>query len=419
MKKKSIILIIIILIVICIGGISLIKYNDYKKVQTKLQQEKDILDNIKNHFSEFVVTNKETKLYKKDNDEFIEFGKINASISVSLDKTQKITLETKYFYIPDLDLYIYYEDVNKGDEYIKSDRYKKYIYFNNNIITKPETTFYNKEGMYLYQINNSFEFKVLVKEQNRYGVIFNDELLYVNKDDVEGIYKYDNGESNKNKIKTVTYHFIYNPETTPCSESICQSLEQFESHLKYLSENDCFTLKLDELEMYLDGKINIPEKSIVLTIDDGTILEKEAITLLEKYNLNATLFVITSWIDPNNFISSNLDLESHTHDMHNQYECPGYGNQGGGILCLPEEKVLNDLRTSQEKLGGSKYFAYPFFDFNARAISLLKEADFNMAFIGQYDTDGYSYPGITDKYKLRRKTIFSDTTLEEFKTYLN
>ena len=104
--------------------------------------------------------------------------------------------------------------------------------------------------------------------------------------------------------------------------------------------------------------------------------------------------------------------------MHNQYECAGYGSQGGGILCLDDDYVLNDLKTSQDLLGGSKYFAYPFYDFNDRAISLLKQSGFKLAFIGQYDTDGYSYPMVTDRFKVRRKTIFSTASMSEFISFL-
>ena len=76
--------------------------------------------------------------------------------------------------------------------------------------------------------------------------------------------------------------------------------------------------------------------------------------------------------------------------------------------------MLSDLKTSQDKLGGSVYFAYPFFDYNDRAIELLKKAGFHMAFIGQSDTDGYSFPNKTDKFKLRRKTVFNDLTQQDF-----
>lgn len=417
MKKKFIFTIVIVIMAV-ISFILIINHNNKIKIKQQEKSLQDSLNNIASHYNEKVITIRETKLYKLDNDKYIESGEINKDIYLVLESIN-IKEDTKYFLIKDLDLFIYYEDVEPVESYIVDERYNNYIYFNNNIITKSATKFYDINGKYLYTLNQSFDFRVLVKDDNRYGVVYNNQLLFIKNDDVENIYYNDNNQSNKDKIKTLTYHFLYNPETTSCNEYICQSLSQFESHLKYIRENDYFTLKLDELEMYLDGKINIPEKSIVLTIDDGTVLDQGAIELLEKYEVNATLFVITSWVDPNNFKSNYLDLESHTDNMHNQYECPGYGNQGGGILCLPEEQVLNDLKTSQEKLGGSYYFAYPFFDFNDRAISLLKQAGFHMAFIGQYDTDGYSYPNKTDKFKLRRTTIFSDTTMDEFISYLN
>ncbi len=417
MKKKAFLILIAVLLIIILI-ISILYLNNKNEKNNIIKDKIDAIEEIKKHYSKYVLTNKETNLYKKENDKYIGAGKINSNVVIRLDKAD-ITLDTKYFYIPDLELYIDYNSVDPTDEYIKDDRYNNYIYFNNNITTNNVTSFYDKDNNLLYTINQSFDFKVLIKDDDRYGVVFNDELVYVNSDDVLNIYDNANTDlKNKSKIRTLTYHFIYNPEKQECNQSICQSLSQFESHLKYIRENDYFTLKLDELEMYLDGKLQIPEKSIVLTIDDGTILDVDAVKLLEKYDSNATLFVITSWVDPSPYKSDNLDFESHTDNMHNQYECAGYGMQGGGILCLPEETVLKDLKTSQDKLGGSKYFAYPFFDVNDRAISLLKKAGFNMAFIGQYDTEGYSYPNKTDKYKVRRMTIFSDTSMDEFISYL-
>lgn len=417
MKKKSVVIILSVIVVL-IAIISTILIID-KKNKEKIEENKKILLNeIKSHYNDYVKTNKETKLYKKENGKYIEHGKINKNINLTLTETN-INLNTEYFNIKDFDLYIKYEDVEKIDEYQKSDRYKNYIYFNSNVVTKNITNFYDIESNFLYSINESFNFKVLIKEDDGYGVVYNDELVFIKHKDVEKIYDNNNTDlKNKKKIKTLTYHFLYDSEKEKCDQSICQSLNQFESHLKYIRENDYFTLKLNELELYLDGKLQIPEKSIVLTIDDGTIFNTGAIDLLEKYDANATLFVITGWVGVSNLQSDNLDLESHTDKMHNQYECKGYGSQGGGILCLDEEYVLNDLKTSQEKLGGSKYFAYPFFDFNDRAITLLKKAGFKLAFIGQYDTDGYSYPGVTDRYKVRRTTMFSDTSMEEFKSYL-
>lgn len=417
--KKKVLLIVVFLLIVSIVALSIIMYNQNQK-NKKIAEQKRIettINNIKKHFSTNAITLKDTNLYKKDNNEYKISGKISKDIKVSL-KEEAIDENTEYFYIPELDSYILYSDVNPSEEKIKDDRYTYYIFFNKNIKTKNNTSFYDKDENLLYTLNKSFEFKVLVMDTDRYGVIYNDELVYVKSEDVEEVIDADNNQSNKSKIKTLYYHFIYNPDVSGCNEIICLTLNQFESHLKYLSENNYFALRMEELEMYLDGKINIPEKSTVLTIDDATNIDEGALRLLEQYKIYATIFVITDWVNPETIKSPYLDLESHTNNMHNQYECKGMGYQGGGILCLPEEQVLADLKKSQDLLGGSKYFAYPFFDYNERAIKLLKEAGFHMAFIGQASTYGDSYPNKTDKFKIPRLGIFSNTTLNEFISYV-
>ena len=413
--KNKITFIIVLVLSFVISFVTINFVKGKKDIKSKKVTSNNI---IEEKFSKYVITKNETELYEKDNNKYNKVGKINKNVKIILDDNVE-NQKNKYYKIDGLDYYIELEDVKAIKEFTDSDRYKKYIPFNTNIKTSSPTILNDEDGNYIYQIENSFDFKVLVMDDDKYGVEYNNLLLYINKDSIENTYDNDNGMTNKDKIRTLNYHFIYNPEKRECNEDICHTLEQFESELKYLNENGYFTMKLNELELYLDGKIQIPEKSIVLTIDDGTVFDLDAIKLLEKYKVNLTMFVITSFVGNIDELKSDyLDLESHTHNMHNQYECPGYGSQGGGILCLPEEQVLSDLKTSQDILGGSTYFAYPFFDFNDRAIKLLKEAGFRLAFIGQYDTEGYSYKDKTDHYKLRRMGIFSDTDLNEFISYL-
>ena len=415
MKKK---VFVIVLIIFIIGVISFVSYYKYQEKET-IKKEEKLISEIRGHYNQFVKTTKETDLYDLVDNEYKKIGSISKDVNLYLDSLD-IDKNTKYFLIKDLGFYISYNDVEQMKEFSFSYRYKNYIPFNINIKTSDMTTFYDEDKNILYTINKSYDFPVLIKDNEYYGVFFNDRLVYIKHDNVSEEYENHNTDlKNKSSIRTLLYHFIYDPNTYKCDQIICQSLSQFESHLKYLSENNYFTLKLNELEMYLDGSLKIPEKSAVLTIDDGTIFDPYALDLLDAYKVNATIFVITSWVDPNNLKSNYMDVESHTDNMHNQYECKGYGSQGGGILCLPEEQVLSDLKTSQDKMGGSKYFAYPFFDFNERAITLLKKAGFTMAFIGQYSTDGRAYPNKTDKFKVPRKTIFSSTTLAEFISYLN
>lgn len=406
MKKKFFVFIIVLILVIVLV-VFIQKKNEEKKT-------KELVKNITEHYNKYVKTNKDSKLYNLENKKYIEYGTISKGANIVLEDT-KIDKNAKYFKIEGLDLYIGYSDVDKTDEFTYNDRYKKYIPFNSNIKTKSTTSFYDEDNNLVYSINKSYDFEIIVKDTERKGIEFNNQLLYVKDSDIESTYEHHNTDlSNKKNIRTITYHFFYKPELESCNSSICVSVSTFEQHLKYISDNGYLTLRLPELELYMDGKIQIPEKSTVLTIDDGTIVNLDAIKLLDKYETHATMFLITSVVPVDYFVSDYLDLESHTDNMHNQYECPGYGLQGGGILCLSEDYILNDLRTSQEKLGGSKYLAYPFFDWNDRAIRLLKEAGFQMAFVGAAGADGVSTPGVTDKYKIKRKTMFSDVDMNEF-----
>ena len=403
---------LIILLVLVVVVISCLLINNKIKSDKREKERQIHIQEVNDRFNTYLVTNKETNLYKLENEELVEYGKIGKNIKIIATETYE-----DYYKIKDLDLYINYMDADKTDEFSYGDRYKKYIVFNYNIKTKEKTEFEDKDGNLVYVINEGVDLPVIIKDDERFGVEYNSQLLYIPSSETNELYEHHNTDlSNKPKIKTLTYHFIYNSHGESCNESICLPLDTFEEHIKYLSENDYLTLTMEELELYMDGKLRIPDKSIVLTIDDGTYLHPDTIQLLEKYDVYATLFVITTWVDIEKYRSDHLALESHTHNMHNQYECPGYGFQGGGILCLPEEYIQEDLKKSQEILGGSKYFAYPFFDVNNYAVSMLKEAGFTMAFIGEWDSKGYSTPGVTDKYHMRRLSVFSDANLSAFKS---
>ena len=100
-------------------------------------------------------------------------------------------------------------------------------------------------------------------------------------------------EQTRNNIRTFTYHAVYK-EGEKCKNAIiCHPYSQFDSHMKYLSENNYLTLTMEELEMFLDGKIRVPKKTIVITLDDGRRLNN-SVPIVEKYGIYSTFFVITS-----------------------------------------------------------------------------------------------------------------------------
>ena len=416
MKKFVLFLTGVLLIVLLSLGVLLYLKNKDEKLT--IFNHNKLINEIEKNYNKTVKTNKETNLYIKDGEEFKKAGTISKDFVLDIEKLEKNDIP--YYRITSTDYYVSYKDVTKADEAIAGDiRYDKFIPFDNNIVIKKDTKLYLEDETYL-TLDEEIEKPLLVKEEQKYGFIYLDKLFYVNKDDVSLKENKNSEEKKASKVLTLTYHFVYDPEEKSCNQSICHTLNQFESHLKYLKENNYFAMRLPELEMFIDGKVNIPYNSIVLTIDDGHLTEK-AFRLLEQYETYATLFVITNHFeDFSKFESPYLDLQSHTNSMHKQYACKGMGSQGGGLLCAKEDEAVEDLKISQEKLGGADkvvYLSYPFFDFNDHAIEILKKAGFKMAFIGQWNTKGFSAPG-TNKYKVPRLTVFSDMSVDKLKRAL-
>ena len=253
MKHKLVFIVtLVISFVVAFLIFTYIKDNIHKSKNNNSSKTKEIVEK----YSKYVTVVKETELYKKDDNKYNKAGKINKDVKIILSDSNNSN--TKYYKIDGIDYYINSKDVKAVGEFEIDSRYKNYIPFNKNIKTSNTTVFYDENDNYIYQVDESIDFKVLVMDTDKYGVEYNNRLVYIHSDSVESIYDNDNGETNKDKIRTLTYHFIYNPEKSECKEDICHTLEQFESELKYLNENDYFTMKLNELEMYLDGNINIP-----------------------------------------------------------------------------------------------------------------------------------------------------------------
>lgn len=380
----------------------LIIYKEY----SKMKNEKTVSD-ITSHYADTVITNKETNLY--DEDKKI-IGKIGSKIKVELEQ-MNIDENTTYFEIKNLNSFIYYKDVDITSKIETDTYYKNYVVFNENIITNDVTRFYNDLGL-VYEFNNSFNLPIIIKDIDKYYVEFDDNLLYVKKEDVNEVVISNNTIENvKNNVRTLAYHFVYKEGELCTNKYICHSIDQFTSHMKYLKDNNYFTLTMKDLELFLDNKIRIPEKSIVITLDDGYLAEN-AIKILNDYKINATYFLVTSWVDADSLKSPYVKFASHTHNMHNNHRCQG-GNQGGQILCENKDNIIEDLKISREKLDNTEVFCYPFYDYNDYAISLLKEVGFKMAFAGDEKTNGLSNSN-TDKFKIPRTTLKSSTTMDEF-----
>ncbi len=233
---------------------------------------------------------------------------------------------------------------------------------------------------------------------------------------VEEIKKLNTSNQNGPRIPVLNYHFFYDAGAGEiCNENICLDTGVFRQHLNYLRDNNYKTLTIEEYRAWLYNEIELPEKSVLITIDDGALGTgkhngNKLIPILEEYNMHATLFLITGWWDINNYRSKNLDVESHTYDMHSTGPCGK-----AQMICANHDELVNDLQKSISVTGSTKAFCFPFYTFDEEAINAVREVGFQMAFVGGNRKSSRS----DNKYKIPRYPIHKTTTMDSFIKMVN
>src|SRR5690606_34241856 len=92
-------------------------------------------------------------------------------------------------------------------------------------------------------------------------------------------------------LPVLMYHHV-----SPDNDMITTTPERFESQLAWLAEAGFSTLDAQGLAAFLAGE-PMPEKSVVLTFDDGFLDNwVYAHPLLARYGMRAVLFAITGQI---------------------------------------------------------------------------------------------------------------------------
>ena len=218
--------------------------------------------------------------------------------------------------------------------------------------------------------------------------------------------------SSGNGIPVLMYHFFYDESKGETgADSNWMEISSFEQQLKYLDENDYYFPTWDEVADFVDGKISLPKKSIVITVDDGhSSFFDLAVPVINKYDVKVTSFIVTSWTSTNTmdkYRGSKINFQTHTHDMH-KGGCTG--GHGGLFRCIDYDKGVDDLSKSVQILGTSDAIAYPFGDVTDNVINVTKNVGIKLGFTTKY---GKVYKGM-DKLQLPRVRMSQGISLTGF-----
>lgn len=300
------------------------------------------------------------------------------------------------------------KQAKKYNIYVEKE-YGEYSYKSNNTSAKKGS----KDGISMYKIDSNTNEETLKKILNGEPIVNIDlttSYAHTLRDE--------NG--NASSIPVLNYHFFYDSSLGEvCDEGNCMDVKDFEQELYFLKVNNYKTLTIEEFIKWMYGEIELPNRSVLLTIDDGAMgtgLDNgnKLIPLLEKYDMHATLFLIAGWHPYKNYISPNLDVESHTYNMHSGGACDTE-ERGSKLLCSSREAIKEDLTISKQEIGTDNAFCYPMYVYNDKVISVLQEMGYKVAFTG----GGYSATRDNDKYKIPRYHIYNSTSLDEFIDMIN
>lgn len=225
-------------------------------------------------------------------------------------------------------------------------------------------------------------------------------------------------KSNNEGIPVLMYHSVSNDKPTDKLASLRITMDSFLQQMEYLKNNNFTTLTLDELKDFIISNKQVPEKSVVLTFDDGYEDNYTNVyPILKKYGFKATIFIETSSVDNNkNMLTSaqlvelqqnGIDIESET----------AQDDKLASLSSVNQLKSMQNSKQYLEKLLNKtvNYISYPYGSYNKDTLDAAAKAGYILGLSRDgkwtYKTDG--------NYKLSRVYVGPKHTIDNFTDRLN
>lgn len=209
------------------------------------------------------------------------------------------------------------------------------------------------------------------------------------------------GRAGTGQINAFIYHHVGREEKYP---STSVSAEQFGQHVAYLKEHQYTVLPLGEALGRLGSENGLPEKTAVITMDDGyRSVFTEAVPILDSYGYKATIFVATQYVGSENYLTwqqiaslqeKGFEIGNHSHS--HAYFLNSPGQEIAERFAADLEKSHELFRRHLDFVPG--FYAYPFGEYNLQMIDVLKKYGYTAA---AAQKSGVIYEG-SDPYVLPR-----------------
>lgn len=188
--------------------------------------------------------------------------------------------------------------------------------------------------------------------------------------------------------------------------------EKFEEQMKWLFDNGYQTINISELANLIYNGGEIPQRPVVITFDDGNIDNyNNALPILKKYGFVATFFVVETYVNGTDMISTDQVKEL----IQNGWEIGSHSKTHPHLPNISEDLLAGEIRMSklglEEKLGVPiNTFAYPFGEINDNIIRLISSYGYKSA-VGLGNSVTHTMQSI---FYLQRIEIENDYSMDVF-----
>ena len=209
----------------------------------------------------------------------------------------------------------------------------------------------------------------------------------------------------RNQIPVLVYHRV---NDLPAKKDPSLSVNFFSAQMKNLVERGYYFASLTELSKWLNYSITLPQKTVVLTFDDGfRDVYKNVFPILKKYRIKAGIFLIYNYIGKSKYFSYNRSVPQKIlpenfdarYDIKNEYLSKseilevynsGYCEFGSHTLNHPSLKFM-DVKQAYKEIAESKTnledflnlpiatFCYPYGHFNDSLRNIVSEVGYQFA----------------------------------------
>ncbi len=185
------------------------------------------------------------------------------------------------------------------------------------------------------------------------------------------------------KVPILMYHHI---QDLPSDASVLihtwtVAQHNFDAQMALLAQRGFHAITMAQLVGQLKGGKSLPAKPIVVSFDDGWAEQYTvAFAVLKKYRLSGTFFVYTrpldhaqfmTWLQLQEMSAAGMDIQPHTlTHPHLRALAPDEA-----MKEIADSKSILETRLGKPMIA----FAYPFGEYNAAVIDLLKRAGFEAA----------------------------------------